>query len=119
MTKKMYAYAFGAALAVMLAPLGVASADNTDTEFASYLQSHGINLGSASHAADLAPSEERRALDERVLDESFFVLYGDSFLPVEFDRFDSVGRGRHAGQLRNRIESAALQRLAILLCVLS
>jgi Protein of unknown function (DUF732) len=54
MTKKMYACAFGTALAVMLAPLGVASADNTDTEFASYLQSHGINLGSASHAADLA-----------------------------------------------------------------
>ena len=26
----------------------------------------------------------RLALDERVLDESFFVLYGDSFLPVEF-----------------------------------
>ena len=25
----------------------------------------------------------RLALDERVLDESFFVLYGDSFLPVE------------------------------------
>src|SRR5205814_2957910 len=26
----------------------------------------------------------RLALDEQVLDESFFVLYGDSFLPVEF-----------------------------------
>jgi len=26
----------------------------------------------------------RLALDERVLEESFFVLYGDSFLPVEF-----------------------------------
>jgi len=54
MTKKMFACAFGAALAVMLAPVGVASADSTDTEFANYLQSHGINLGSASHTADLA-----------------------------------------------------------------
>ena len=27
----------------------------------------------------------RLALDERVLDESFFVLYGDSFLPVKFE----------------------------------
>jgi NDP-sugar pyrophosphorylase family protein len=26
----------------------------------------------------------RLALDERVLDDSFFVLYGDSFLPVKF-----------------------------------
>ncbi len=26
----------------------------------------------------------RLALDERVLEESFFVLYGDSFLPIEF-----------------------------------
>ena len=27
----------------------------------------------------------RLALDERVLEESFFVLYGDSFLPLEFE----------------------------------
>jgi hypothetical protein len=54
MTKKMYACAFGAALALMLAPAGVASADGTDAEFANYLQSHGINVGSTSHAADLA-----------------------------------------------------------------
>jgi alcohol dehydrogenase class IV len=54
MTKKMFACAYGAALAVMLAPVGAASADSTDTEFANYLQAHGINLGSASHAADLA-----------------------------------------------------------------
>ncbi len=54
MTKKMFACAFGAALAVALAPVGVASADSTDTDFANYLQSHGINLGSASHVADLA-----------------------------------------------------------------
>jgi len=37
----------------------------------------------------------RLALDERVLDESFFVLYGDSFLPVEFgpvwSAFDASG----------------------------
>jgi NDP-sugar pyrophosphorylase family protein len=37
----------------------------------------------------------RLALDERVLDESFFVLYGDSFLPVElapvWSAFDASG----------------------------
>jgi NDP-sugar pyrophosphorylase family protein len=37
----------------------------------------------------------RLALDQRVLDESFFVLYGDSFLPVEFapvwSAFESAG----------------------------
>jgi uncharacterized membrane protein len=54
MTKKMFTCAFGAALAVMLAPVGVASADDTDTDFANYLQSHGINLGSSSHAAAIA-----------------------------------------------------------------
>ncbi len=54
MTKKMYACAFGAALAVMLAPAGVASADTTDTDFANYLQAHGINLGSPSHVVSLA-----------------------------------------------------------------
>jgi len=32
----------------------------------------------------------RLALDERVLDESFFVLYGDSFLPVEFEPVGSA-----------------------------
>src|SRR5664279_1212419 len=37
----------------------------------------------------------RLALDERVLEESFFVLYGDSFLPIEFapvrSAFESSG----------------------------
>ena len=54
MTKKMFACGFGAALAVMLAPVGVASADSTDTEFANYLQAHGINLGAESHVVSLA-----------------------------------------------------------------
>ena len=54
MTKKMYACAFGAALAVMLAPAGAASADETDAEFSTYLQAHGVNLGSPSHVVSLA-----------------------------------------------------------------
>ena len=53
-SKKMYACAFAAALAVMLAPAGVASADETDAEFATYLQAHGVNLGSPSHVVSLA-----------------------------------------------------------------
>ena len=53
-TKKMYACAFGAAVAVMLAPAGVASADQTDAEFATYLSAHGINLGSPAHVVSLA-----------------------------------------------------------------
>jgi len=51
---KTYACTFGALLAVVLAPAGVARADNTDTDFASYLQSHGINLGTATQTANLA-----------------------------------------------------------------
>ncbi len=54
MTKKMYACAFGAAMAVMLAPAGAAFADETDTEFSNYLQAHGVNLGSPSHVVSLA-----------------------------------------------------------------
>ena len=54
MTKKMYACTFAAAVAVMLAPAGLAGADDTDTDFSNYLQSHGINLGTPSHVADLA-----------------------------------------------------------------
>ena len=53
-TKKMYACAFGAAVAVMLAPAGVAAADQTDAEFATYLSAHGINLGSPAHVVSLA-----------------------------------------------------------------
>ncbi len=54
MTKKTYASAFGALLAVVLVPAGVARADSTDTDFADYLESHGINLGTPSHVATLA-----------------------------------------------------------------
>jgi hypothetical protein len=54
MTKKMYACAFGAALAVMLAPAGAAVADETDAEFANYLAAHGVSLGSPAHAVSLA-----------------------------------------------------------------
>ena len=45
---------FGALLAVMLVPAAVASADNTDADFSSYLESHGIQLGTASQTANMA-----------------------------------------------------------------
>ena len=45
MTKKISAWTFGVLLAVMLVPGAVARADETDTDFTNYLQSHGINLG--------------------------------------------------------------------------
>jgi Spy/CpxP family protein refolding chaperone len=46
MAKKISACAFGALAAVMLAPTTVARADQTDEDFTSYLQAHGVNLGS-------------------------------------------------------------------------
>ncbi len=46
MTKKISACAFGALLAVMLAPAAAAHADQTDQDFTNFLQSHGVNLGS-------------------------------------------------------------------------
>src|SRR5579863_9127370 len=48
----------------------------------------------------------RLALDERVLDESFFVLYGDSFLPVEFapvwSAFETSGSAALMTVLKNQ-----------------
>ncbi|HTM14680.1 MAG TPA: nucleotidyltransferase family protein [Bryobacteraceae bacterium] len=48
----------------------------------------------------------RLALDEGVLDESFFVLYGDSFLPVEFEpvwsAFESSGSPALMTVLKNQ-----------------
>lgn len=38
----------------MLVPAGVARADQTDTEFNDYLQSHGIHLGSTSDVVNMA-----------------------------------------------------------------
>lgn len=52
MTKKICAGAFGALLAVMLVPGGAARAD--DADFTSYLNSHGINLGSPAQAVNMA-----------------------------------------------------------------
>jgi len=48
MKKKISACTFGVLLAVMLAPGAVARADQTDADFTSYLQAHGINLGSGA-----------------------------------------------------------------------
>jgi Protein of unknown function (DUF732) len=44
--RKVYACAFGALAAVLLAPSTVARADQTDEDFTTYLQAHGVNLGS-------------------------------------------------------------------------
>jgi thiamine monophosphate synthase len=54
MTKKICEWMFGALLAVMLVPAAVASADNTDAEFISYLDGHGIHLGTASQTVNMA-----------------------------------------------------------------
>jgi Protein of unknown function (DUF732) len=39
-------WTFGALLALMLVPTGVARADQTDQDFTNFLQSHGVSLGS-------------------------------------------------------------------------
>ena len=54
MTKKISACTFGALLAVMLVPTAVARADQTDSDFTNYVQSHGIHLGSASQTVNMA-----------------------------------------------------------------
>lgn len=53
MTKKICECMFGALLALMLVPTAVASADNKDAEFASYLESDGIHLGTPSQTANM------------------------------------------------------------------
>ncbi|OIN79466.1 hypothetical protein BST29_16950 [Mycobacterium malmoense] len=45
---------FGALLAVMLVPGGVARADQTDADFTEYVESHGIHLGNATQTVNMA-----------------------------------------------------------------
>lgn len=52
MTKKICAAAFGALLAVMVLPGGIAGA--TDGDFTNYLASHGISLGSPAAEVNMA-----------------------------------------------------------------
>jgi hypothetical protein len=54
MKKKISACAFGALLAFVWAPAAVAYADQTDQDFANYLASHGINLGTPEQAVNMA-----------------------------------------------------------------
>jgi Protein of unknown function (DUF732) len=54
MTHKSCAYAFDALLAVMPAPAAIAGADPSDADFTSYLDSHGIHLGTASQTVNMA-----------------------------------------------------------------
>lgn len=53
MTKKICQGLFGALLALVLAPAAGASADNKDAEFARYLESDGIHLGTPAQTADM------------------------------------------------------------------
>jgi Protein of unknown function (DUF732) len=54
LTTKLTVCAFGAVLAVMLGPAAVGRADAKDDEFTNFLATHGINLGTSSHTADIA-----------------------------------------------------------------
>jgi hypothetical protein len=54
MTKRMAACVFGGLLAVLLVPGGVARADQTDRDFTSFLQSHGIDLGTTTQTVNMA-----------------------------------------------------------------
>lgn len=54
MIRKISAWTFGALLAAVLIPSGVARADATDDDFVQYLQSKGIHLGSASQTVNMA-----------------------------------------------------------------
>jgi hypothetical protein len=54
MKKKISACVVGAVLAVMLVPATVAQADDSDQEFTQFVQSHGVNLGSASQTGNVA-----------------------------------------------------------------
>ncbi len=52
--KAMCACAFGAVLAVVLVPAGVARADQTDQDFTNFLNAHGINLGNTDQTVNMA-----------------------------------------------------------------
>lgn len=54
MKKKISACAFGALLAVAWVPMAVAHADQNDQDFAEYLSSHGVNLGSPAQEVNMA-----------------------------------------------------------------
>jgi hypothetical protein len=46
LAKRATACAFGALLGAMLAPAAAAHADQTDQDFTTFLQAHGVSLGS-------------------------------------------------------------------------
>jgi hypothetical protein len=53
MTKKMCGCVIGAAMALMLVPAAVASADDKDAEFTNYLASNGIHLGTTAQTGKM------------------------------------------------------------------
>jgi hypothetical protein len=52
--KRLTACTFGALLAVMLVPTGVARADQTDQDFTNFLNSHGVSLGTPAFSVQAA-----------------------------------------------------------------
>jgi hypothetical protein len=54
MATKISVWTFGALLAVMLVPTGVARADQTDQDFTNFLSSHGVNLGTPAFTVKAA-----------------------------------------------------------------
>lgn len=51
---KISTAAFGAMLALILVPAGVARADQTDQDFTDFLSSHGVDLGSPAFSVKAA-----------------------------------------------------------------
>ena len=54
LTKKISACTFGALLAFTVVPAAVAHADQTDAEFTSFVESHGIHLGTPAQTVNMA-----------------------------------------------------------------
>ncbi len=54
MMNRLWAPVSGALLAVALVPAVSAAADTTDADFNTYLNNHGIHLGSASQTVNMA-----------------------------------------------------------------
>ncbi|WP_197283519.1 DUF732 domain-containing protein [Mycobacterium sp. Marseille-P9652] len=54
MMNKICACVSGGLLAIALLPAASAAADTTDADFNSYLNNHGVHLGSAAQTVDMA-----------------------------------------------------------------
>ena len=52
--RKLSACALGTLLAVLMVPGAVARADQTDTDFTNFVESHGVHLGTPSQTVNMA-----------------------------------------------------------------